>query len=380
MSFAVSLASVALLGPYGAALVGASAILSGQRRLTPPKRLFNGAQFALSGYFAGLVFHGLGSQRCALGEVGWVSCAIGPFIASLVTFVAANFLLMAGILILGEQETWRDLLVESGPLLAGCLGFGVFGLFIAVLWPLLGLVSAVLVLTPLLTARWAFTQIQAQQRAQRATLAALCQAVETKDFYTRGHSERVSLGSERLAREIGMKAPRVEGVRRAGMLHDVGKLGVPTKVLQKAGALTDEEYAAVQLHPMRGLQIVRGIEFLSEALAGIMHHHERMDGTGYPMGLAGKEIPEFARIIAIVDAFDSMTTTRFYRRARSVEDAIAELQRCSGTHFDPEMVEAFVRILEGGWQLPGAEELPVVGEFARRDHDDPSCRPGIKIV
>src|SRR5262249_56661988 len=96
------------------------------------------------------------------------------------------------------------------------------------------------------------------------------------------------------------------------MLHDVGKLGVPTKVLQKTGPLTEEEFAAIQLHPMRGLEIVREIGFLNEALAGIMHHHEKVDGTGYPMGLAGDEIPEFARVISVPDAFASITSTRSY--------------------------------------------------------------------
>ena len=139
-------------------------------------------------------------------------------------------------------------------------------------------------------------QFAAQQRAYEATVSALCQAVETKDFYTRGHSERVSRGSVMIAKEIGMRAVRVEAIRYAGMLHDVGKLGVPTSVLQKRSALTDDEYAAVQLHPMRGLDIVREIGFLDEALAGIMHHHERIDGRGYPMGLAGDEIPELSLI------------------------------------------------------------------------------------
>ncbi|WP_285498484.1 HD-GYP domain-containing protein, partial [Actinomadura sp. NBRC 104425] len=173
--------------------------------------------------------------------------------------------------------------------------------------------AAVLVLLPLFIARWALEQTHAQQQAHAATLAALCQAVETKDYYTRGHSERVSRGSVMIAQEIGMRPDRVEAIRYAGMLHDVGKLGVPTKVLQKTGALTEEEFAAIQLHPMRGLEIVREIGFLDEALAGIMHHHEKMNGTGYPMGLAGDEIPEFARVISVADAFDSMTSTRSYR-------------------------------------------------------------------
>jgi HD-GYP domain-containing protein (c-di-GMP phosphodiesterase class II) len=156
-----------------------------------------------------------------------------------------------------------------------------------------------------------------------------------------------------IAKEIGMRTERVEAIRFAGMLHDVGKLGVPTAVLQKSGKLTDDEYAAVQLHPMRGLDIVRDIGFLDEALAGIMHHHERIDGRGYPMGLAGDEIPEFARVLAVADAFDAMTSTRSYSHARPVADAIAELRKWAGRQFDPAFVDAFVAAIErDGWKAP----------------------------
>ena len=179
-----------------------------------------------------------------------------------------------------------------------------------------------------------------------------------------------------IAREIGMRGERVEAIRYAGMLHDVGKLGVPTKVLQKTGKLTEEEYEAIQLHPMRGLDIVREIGFLDEALAGIMHHHERIDGRGYPMGLAGDEIPEFARVLAVADAFDSMTSTRSYRGARPVSEAIEELRKWSGTQFDPAFVDAFVAALKRhGWHLP---EPPVIGAddlapVTAQDHDDPGA-------
>jgi HD-GYP domain-containing protein (c-di-GMP phosphodiesterase class II) len=166
-----------------------------------------------------------------------------------------------------------------------------------------------------------------------------------------------------IAREIGMRAERVEAIRFAGMLHDVGKLGVPTSVLQKNGALTDDEYAAIQLHPMRGLDIVREIGFLDEALAGIMHHHERIDGRGYPMGLAGDEIPEFARVLAVADAFDAMTSTRSYRGARPVPEAVAELRKWAGRQFDPAFVDAFVAGIEReGWTTP--EPPPVAGDAA----------------
>jgi HD-GYP domain-containing protein (c-di-GMP phosphodiesterase class II) len=156
-----------------------------------------------------------------------------------------------------------------------------------------------------------------------------------------------------IAREIGMRTDRVEAIRFAGMLHDVGKLGVPTSVLQKSGKLTDDEYAAIQLHPMRGLDIVRDIGFLDEALAGIMHHHERIDGRGYPLGLAGDEIPEFARVLSVADAFDAMTSNRSYRGARPVAEAIAELRKCAGQQFDHAFVDAFVTAIERhGWIGP----------------------------
>jgi HD-GYP domain-containing protein (c-di-GMP phosphodiesterase class II) len=175
-----------------------------------------------------------------------------------------------------------------------------------------------------------------------------------------------------IARQIGMRSDRAEAVTFAGMLHDVGKLGVPTTVLQKDGPLTEEEYAAIQLHPMRGLEIVRQIGFLNEALTGIMHHHERMDGRGYPMGFAGPEIPEFARIIAVADAFDSMTSTRSYRKARRIGEAIAELHNAAGSQFDPKIVDAFVAALNReGWQLPRPVRPRGYEIIASQDHDDP---------
>lgn len=371
MSYAASLASVVLLGPAGAALVGASALVTGQRISSPVKRIYNSAQFAISGYTAGVAFELLHGPRA-----DHILGIVLPFLLALVVFTALNLLLTAGVLLLSGQATVGELAGEAGSLATGVVSYGMFGLLIAGLWPLLGAIAAVLVLLPIFVARWAFAQTRAQQEAHAATLAALCQAVETKDYYTRGHSERVSRGSVMIAREIGMSAARVEAIRYAGMLHDVGKLGVPTKVLQKSGGLTEEEFAAIQLHPMRGLEIVSDIGFLDEALAGIMHHHEKMNGRGYPMGLAGDEIPEFARVIGVADAFDAMTSTRSYRPARSVHEAVTELRRGAGDQFDPVIVAAFLTALERhGWEPPKPVVLPddEAVETTQQDHDDPSA-------
>jgi HD-GYP domain-containing protein (c-di-GMP phosphodiesterase class II) len=136
----------------------------------------------------------------------------------------------------------------------------------------------------------------------------------------------------------------------AGILHDVGKLGVPTRLLRKDGPLTPEERRVIELHPEYGHEITRGISFLGEARAAILHHHERLDGSGYPYGLSGAQIPECARVVAVADAFDAMTSTRSYRRARPVATALEELRRCAGAQFDPDMVEALTRALaREGW-------------------------------
>jgi HD-GYP domain-containing protein (c-di-GMP phosphodiesterase class II) len=247
----------------------------------------------------------------------------------------------------------------------------------AVLWSVGGGFGASLVLLPLLIARWAYSQYAGQQKAYEATIRALVQAVETKDHYTRGHSERVAAGCVRIATTRGMTADRVSALRYAGILHDVGKLSVTTRLLQKTAPLTDREYEEIKMHPVTGREMLRGIEFLEEAYEGILHHHERLDGLGYPMGLKGAEIPEFARVIAVADAFDSMTSTRSYRNARSVAEAVAELERCRGTQFDPEMVEAMIHSLrQEPWRTTATAVAPdedVAVNSAVVDHDDPTA-------
>jgi HD-GYP domain-containing protein (c-di-GMP phosphodiesterase class II) len=188
----------------------------------------------------------------------------------------------------------------------------------------------------------------------------LMTAMEAKDPYTRHHSERISQLVMLIGRQRGMRPERIEAARLGGLFHDIGKLAIPNTVLLKSEALTEEEYTTIQLHAMRGVQIVRDLpEFFegsagrkahrrlaAETLAGIMHHHERFDGSGYPMGLAGQDIPEVARAIAVADAFDALTTARSYRPRRSVPDALAELRRSAGRVFDPEMVEAFLAVID----------------------------------
>jgi len=380
-----TLAAIPLVGVWGAVIAAASSAALVRDTESRPivKRMFNAAQIILSAGAAGAAYHALG---------GTVGLSTDSFPAILVPILVADLVLCAVngalvALVIGFAERVSPVRVFQGSMARSAipyLAYGLFGVSLAVLWEPAGVgpTAALLLLLPLFVARWAYVQYAEEQRAYDSTVRTLMAAVETKDLYTRGHSERVSAASVLIARVIGMREDRVGSLRYAGMLHDVGKLGVPTRVLQKSGKLTEGEFAAIQRHPMQGQEIVREIEFLDEAMAGIMHHHERLDGLGYPMGLAGQQIPEFARVIAVADAFDSMTTTRSYRGARTVDEAIAELRRCSGNQFDPPMVDALIAAVEErGWALEsGPGFAPPVDEpfdQARTsfDHDDPTVDP-----
>jgi hypothetical protein len=362
--FPVLLAGVILLPPAAAALIVLpGALLAPAAPPRTVRRAWNAAQLALSCFVAAQVFRALDGPRMLADQR--LPALLLPAMLAALTFCLVNGMLMAGVLSMAEPDRqpglWRAVLLRCP---ASALGNGLVGLMTAVLWEgPYGVFAAVPALLPLGLASWVTTQARREQSAHRATVRALVQAVEIKDDYTRGHSERVGLAAVLMARELRMAERRVASLRVAGTLHDVGKLGVPTRLLRKSGPLTDAEYREVVQHPEYGHELVRGIGFLGEARAGILHHHERMDGRGYPHGLAGAAIPEFARVIAVADAFDSMTSTRSYRRGRPVHEAVAELERCAGSQFDPVMVTALARALEQhGWQpappVPEDERVP----------------------
>ena len=152
-------------------------------------------------------------------------------------------------------------------------------------------------------------------------------------------------------RRLRLSDDRQTALEHAGLLHDVGKVGVPTSIIQKPGRLDDSEMDAIRLHPARGVELIGNIPFLEEVKSAVLHHHEKYDGTGYPAGLSGTNIPYFARIIGIVDAFDCLTSTRSYRPARSIEETLAILVQDKYTHFDPRLVDAFVAVIRSeGWK------------------------------
>jgi putative nucleotidyltransferase with HDIG domain len=181
-------------------------------------------------------------------------------------------------------------------------------------------------------------------RSYMATVRALSNAVEARDAYTGGHAERVARYAIEIGRELGLPRPDAPEIEFGFLLHDIGKLAVPDSILFKPGPLTAEERALMTRHTIVGAEIMRDIEFLAEASKVVRSHHERWDGSGYPDGLAGEEIPLTARVFAVADVFDALTTDRPYRAALSFEQAHEMIVAESGRHFDPEVADAFQRV------------------------------------
>ncbi|MDP9232059.1 MAG: HD-GYP domain-containing protein [Actinomycetota bacterium] len=175
-------------------------------------------------------------------------------------------------------------------------------------------------------------------------LSMLSRAIEARDPYTRGHSTRVTELAEAVAQRLGWSEERIASLRVGGPLHDIGKLAVSDEVLCKEGRLDDDELAQIREHPKIGAKLLLRVTALREAIPYVLYHHERWDGTGYPSGKAGEEIPVEARVLAIADAFDAMTSDRPYRSALSREEALAEVERCAGTQFDPKIARIFLEV------------------------------------
>ncbi|WP_078910543.1 HD-GYP domain-containing protein [Streptomyces sp. NRRL S-87] len=381
----VVLAAVFLLPPAAAALVAVPGALAGRVEQRPAgvRRGWHAAQQALAAWAAGHTYAVLRGPA-ALGGADPGQGPHFPYVLLPAAVAAAAFCLVLtaldGLVLAAAERrpvraAWRGLVFRA---LVPFWVHGLAGLMMAVLWHSpYGAPAALLVLLPMYISCWVFAQYQQERAAHQATIRALVQAVDIKDRYTRGHSERVGQASAMIARELGMPEERLEVVRFAGILHDVGKLGVPTRLLRKDGPLTADERRVIELHPEYGHEMVRGIGFLGEARAAILHHHERVDGSGYPYGLTGDQIPELARVVAVADAFDAMTSTRCYSRARPVATAVAELRRCAGAHFDPAMVGALVRAVEReGWNPAVTSDEDTVSVAAPRAADGPRPADG----
>jgi HD-GYP domain-containing protein (c-di-GMP phosphodiesterase class II) len=190
-----------------------------------------------------------------------------------------------------------------------------------------------------------------------STIKTLAVAIEAKDYYTRGHSDGVTRYAVEIAQEMGLPEKEIEIIKHAGILHDLGKLGIDNAILRKPGKLTDEEYNLVKKHPELGENMLMPLKFLKDEKSIVRHHHERFDGTGYPDGIKGKAIPLGARIIAVADTFDAITSDRPYRPIYPMNKAVEEIRECSGTQFDPSVVEAFLQLIKNDKYVELQERL-----------------------
>ena len=184
------------------------------------------------------------------------------------------------------------------------------------------------------------------QEMTMQTITAIAKTLDAKDPYTEGHAERVSVYSVQIAEKLGMSEEEIENIRLVALFHDIGKIGVPDSVLNKPGRLTNDEYELMKRHTVVGADIIKDLNMIQGLLIGARYHHERYDGKGYPEGLKGEEIPYIARIIAVADAYDAMASDRVYRKHLDKEQVLIELEKGTGTQFDPDIVGAMISLLK----------------------------------
>ncbi len=208
------------------------------------------------------------------------------------------------------------------------------------------------------------SDLDQNEEVERAMIKSLLVALKTRDADTYDHSKRTVRISLLLGQECGLDQKEMRSLELGALLHDIGKIGVPDNVLRKPGKLNDFEWAMMRRHPYLGEEILRGLSFLDDARTIVAQHHEKWDGSGYPLGLRGEEIGLSARVLFVADAFDAMTSDRVYRQAKSYDEATAELDSCAGTHFDPLVVAAFHRFPRGQWErLTREENLSAVPDY-----------------
>ena len=371
LSYPVSMAGVLVFGPAAGGLIAAAAALSGVRprgELWLAKGLFNISQLALSAILAGLAYSMAGGRFVLAHPFAGSDFPriLLPALALVVTGVLSNFALtgIATKLLYGVsfQQFWISVLSWM-TLTQVSLGF--VGFLIAQVYVVLGALGFGLFVLPLVLARETYQQYLRLRETYTDAVRSLVAAIEAKDAYTKGHSLRVAETAVTMAQDLGFDPQRTARLEIAALLHDLGKVGVSRAILSKPGPLTLEEMEQIRKHPDIGAGILEGVPFLQDVVPWVEAHHERADGAGYGRGLIGHAIPLEARILAVADCFDAMTSARSYRASMSESEAVAELRACSGTQFDADAVESLCRAIgtptAANDMLPGLETAHAVG-------------------
>jgi hypothetical protein len=359
-SFIMHMASALLFGGWWGAVIAAVSTLLGElSRGNPPiKIVFNVAQRILAVSLAALAYHALGGALppAYLGAAAGLASPevqrdLGLFFVFASVYFLVNSAAVNTAIVLSSGRAFREVWnLNTRGILVWDLAASVVGVLVAWLyirfdaWLGFGSVGLIVVFVPIIAVRHVYGLYHQLEHSGQELLQVMVKAIEARDPYTSGHSVRVSEMSRAVAVELGLPARAIEEIETAALLHDVGKIHEEfAPLLRKEGRLTPEETALMQTHSAKSADLVGIISkfhgFIQES---VRHHHERWDGQGYPYGIAKKNIPLGARIILIADTIDAMTTDRPYRKRLPVDVVIAELQKCKGTQFDPELIEVVV--------------------------------------
>lgn len=348
LGFPIVYATLLMYGPAFSSLIAFCGSLlelksKGDKKERAYKALFDGGQLTISISLAWLVYRQVGGTFITSFSSG----SIIPLGLSALVYFVTNSFLVSVVLSLEKKTSFIDMWLNNFKWLTpNYLAQTPLGFLMAVIYKQISWWSVVFIMFPLYIAHYAYKLYTDMQREHLGVIQALSSAVEARDPYTEKHSKRMAEYAMATAREMGFSMYDSQVVRYAAILHDIGKIGVSDYILSKPGDLTKEEWKRMQKHSRIGADIVTQIDSFKEASKLVYHHHERYNGQGYPEGLRGEDIPLGARIIAVVDAYDAMTSRRPYRKAYSREEAVAELKKNIGTQFDGKVVEAFLRVIE----------------------------------
>lgn len=384
LSFIMHMSAALLFGGWWAAVIAAASTLLGELARGNPaiKILFNVSQRILTVALAALVYEALGGQfPPAYLTTGGVLASeavqrdLGLFFAFAAVYFLVNATAVNSVVVLSSGRAFREVWnMNTRGVLVYDLGASVMAVMVAWLyarfdvWLGFGSLGLIVVIIPIVAVRHVYGLYHQLQDSGQELLQVMVKAIEARDPYTSGHSLRVSELSRAIAVELGLPARQIEQVETAALLHDVGKIHEEfAPLLRKEARLTAEETALMQTHSSRSADLVGIIsKFRGYIQDSVRYHHERWDGQGYPDGLSGKAIPMAARIILISDTIDAMTTDRPYRKRLGMDVVIAELQKCKGTQFDPDIVEVTIssvavrRLISGaGYQATALQPEPV---------------------
>jgi len=346
IGFPIDFVVILVYGPATAMFITIFGAIVGelmQRKISWYKILFNASQYALSSGIAGIVYQKSGG---VVGTPNITNYIIPAIICALIYYFINSSLFMMVIHFAEGISLWSIWKNQLKGIIATYMALAPIGFIMAMVYVSIGIWGIILFFFPLILARRSFELYTKMRKVYLDTIRALAAAIDAKDPYTKGHSERVAKTSVALAQELNLSDRDIENIEYTALLHDIGKIGIADNILGKDSSLTNKEFDKIKEHTIMGAKIIEPVDFLKNSYKAIYHHHERYNGKGYPDRIKGEEIPILARIIAVADAYDAMSSDRPYRKKLNKDKILKELKDQSGKQFDPEVVKALILILD----------------------------------